>query len=377
MEGRTIGGSAIGVNRSASAVLAIVFTFIFGLACAGTSARALAGSGEAGCLVASAPVQETIFVEVSQQDVPNTMNRYIALAAGDAGVNQAIRLVVESASTPQLEHLVGRVFWAGPKEANSENGGSRLPTPGFRTFWASLTQCEPFFDDWSGFCAGGACVDTVCIGGPDAGDACNVDDDCAKDCEAGLKDGVCDATEVCAGGPNDGSPCTSDFDCPGEPCSTDGDCWGGIISIYGEAIVPGLTVSVQVVSEGCDLSQESSFSDLAVMATAQWGDILSNCQQIPCTPGGDGPNMNDIFGSIQTFQSSPLAPRKARADVEPSLLDGLENITDVLQLVNAFQGLPYSLLGISTCNDGRCTSGGSYGGMSCGTDEDCVANLCP
>ena len=175
---------------------------------------------------------------------------------------------------------------------------------------------------------------------------------------------------------NDGSACTSDLDCPGETCSTNDDCGGGIVSVYSEALVPGLTVSVQVVSEGCDLSQENSFSDVAVMATSQWGDLLSSCEQFPCTPPGDGANINDIYGSIQAFASAPGAPRKARADTAPSFPDRRINFTsDTLRIIGAFQGLPYPFLRCET--DGNRCVGGPNDGAQCTTDSDCEHEPCP
>ena len=85
--------------------------------------------------------------------------------------------------------------------------------------------------------------------------------------------------------------------------------------------------------------------------------------------------MNDIFGSITAFQSASSAPRKARGDVEPHVPDRIMNMTDSLQLVNAFQGLPYSFLRCNP-NTKRCAGGPNSGAM-CESDSECELDPCP
>ena len=52
----------------------------------------------------------------------------------------------------------------------------------------------------------------------------------------------------------------------------------------------------------------------------------------------------DLVGVIGSFGSVPSSIRKARADFEPSCVDLIINITDVLNAALGFMGLPYQFL---------------------------------
>ena len=54
-------------------------------------------------------------------------------------------------------------------------------------------------------------------------------------------------------------------------------------------------------------------------------------------------NLIDKLAVVWAFASQPIAPRKARMDLEPRNLDRLINISDILLSLRAFFGLPYPL----------------------------------
>ena len=193
-------------------------------------------------------------------------------------------------------------------------------------------------------------------------------------CQGGLREGVC-TSKTCTGGPDDGNVCAKDSDCPGDACSTDADCGGGMLHVYAEAVVPGAGYSVQVIGEQCNLDDEQDYSEPVILNTAVFGDVLTSCDQTPCTPAGDGVHIIDILGIFLRFGTVPGAPSKTRTEWEPSRLDLLPAITDALTGVIAFQGLPYPFLRCSP-SQSWCV-GGPNAFQSCVDDSECELALCP
>jgi hypothetical protein len=84
------------------------------------------------------------------------------------------------------------------------------------------------------------CVDEVCVGGPNNGDACTGYWNCAGTCSGGVNEGdPCNYNShcpgTCVGGPSEGGNCTSNYNCPGT-CSA-GPNQGG--SCTGSSNCPG------------------------------------------------------------------------------------------------------------------------------------------
>ena len=203
------------------------------------------------CVLSSPVVQETIFVEHLEMDKPNIKGRFLSFSVGDPGAIQGIRVIVTTVTEPHLEHLIGSAWWIQPREAVSEQGGSRNPIPGFPNFWASSLGCAPHFEDLNGACVEGGC-------------------------QGGLREGVC-TSKTCTGGPDDGNVCAKDSDCPGDACSTDADCGGGMLHVYAETVVPGAGYTVQVIGEQCNLDDEQDYSEPVILNTAVFGDVLTSC----------------------------------------------------------------------------------------------------
>lgn len=115
------------------------------------------------------------------------------------------------------------------------------------------------------------------------------------------------------------------------------------INITSEFIVLSGNYSIRAVDEVCLLTEESSFSELMVIANSRWGDLIGE----PCTsdgicppPDGSVDIVIDVTSVLDMFKSSRFAPRKARSDVEPSILDFKINFTDVKVVLDAFRGEP-------------------------------------
>ena len=283
------------------------------------------------------------------------MNRALAFSAGDPGQSQAIRIRIDSvpAANPNLDFLVGSIWWAQPQVAMSSRPKAFFPEPESPSFWTSQLGCKPFYVDWHGVCVDG-------------------------ECDGGLRDGVC-AVDVCASGANESEACASDADCPGEPCAEDADCAGGIINAYGEMVVPGASYTVSVIAEGCDLGVESNFTDGSLsMTTSTYGNVVGTCSTTGCTVPDDGPTgITDALAGLLVFSGSPNRPRKMRTDLEPSEIDFFPAISDILQSLNAFSGIPYPFIKCQALASGtRICFGGPTHLEPCQTSVDCQIPLC-
>ena len=119
---------------------------------------------------------------------------------------------------------------------------------------------------------------------------------------------------------------------------------GGPVHIYHEGIIPGGIYSVQSIDSSCELGSESSFSAAAVITNALWSDVVG-----PFNAGGNywGANdgsvdvATDVVAMLDKFGSQPGSPRKFAMDLEPGIIDGKINITDVTMILDAFGGAAY------------------------------------
>lgn len=93
--------------------------------------------------------------------------------------------------------------------------------------------------------------------------------------------------------------------------------------------------SVQVIDASC-AGAENDFSDALVATQPQWGDIGNGTACPMAPPNGVADLVPDVTRALNKFSNALCAPKKTRTDVEPAALDMQVNITDVLQLLNAF-----------------------------------------
>jgi formylglycine-generating enzyme required for sulfatase activity len=123
------------------------------------------------------------------------------------------------------------------------------------------------------------------------------------------------------------------------------------IHTYHEGIVPGAVYDIQVVEEGCDLADESSYSDPYRASTSRWGDVAGDCTTVPCSVPNDIAGIIDVTTVLDKFKNLPGNVIKARVDLEGSAAgdhrvpDRAINITDVTYCLGAFLGDSYPALG--------------------------------
>ena len=109
----------------------------------------------------------------------------------------------------------------------------------------------------------------------------------------------------------------------------------------GEPIVPGAAFAVQAISQGCFNAGEPAYSMALPTPTAGYGDVTEFCDATGCNPPDGANGIADVLSLIAKFVNAPGAARKARADMQPSCVDFLIDIPDVLESLRAFTGLPY------------------------------------
>lgn len=260
---------------------------------------------ETACFPSSAPETETITVAGNTFD--NRKVRHVAITAGDAGRQQAVRVTLFDLPAPHNVHE-GRQLYVGTPRLICENAGQTLaPDPnnpptygcgpsggGPRATWIAGLQETPFFMDWNG-----RCTANVCVGG--------------------LK--------------------------PGLACATDLDCRGSV-NIHSQGIVPSTntvtaTYDVQVVDQSCDVGIGTNFSVIERITAPRWGDVLTNNSTNPPGPPNNIVEISDVVGILNKFKNLVGAMAKARADVEPLCLDHLVQISDVTRTLDAFAAKPF------------------------------------
>ena len=258
------------------------------------------------CFVSSVPELQTQFDPIANAGLPEPKNRALAVVAGDVGRQQAIRVRWDSQPNWTVGHaaLVGQAKWMTEPFQVCENSGNGFsvsppncgPAPGQpqKWLWAARLDC---------------------------------------DSSAAYYSDMTMLMDYCTGS---GEACVSDANCTAGTCGVD-----GVIHIFDQGIVPTKNAnqqaiySVQVIDQACAIT-EGNFSAALVETQPNWGDIGNGTACPMAPPNGVTGIVPDVTGALAKFSNGFCAPKKTRVDVEPAILDMKVNITDVLQLLNAF-----------------------------------------
>jgi hypothetical protein len=116
--------------------------------------------------------------------------------------------------------------------------------------------------------------------------------------------------------------------------------WGtNDLKVTGDAIIPRGTYSIQNLGDGCISTNEANYSTpLSANTVTSRGDIIGvTSQDLP-----EGvTNINDVLEILKKFSNAPGAFSKYRIDMEPATLDFQINVSDALDGIKGFAGLPY------------------------------------
>jgi len=277
--------------------------------------------GEAVCVLSGEP---TVQVQFSAAGLAEPKNRVLPIKAGEEGVNQTIRVTWGDMPNWAGGHelLEGQKKWLLEPFRVCENSGDGQdtvppdcgPAPGQpqKWFWAAGLTCDSA-GAWFGDLAG--------------------------------------LTDFCSGS---GEACASDGDCAQGTCGVD-----GVIHIVDDGITPTKNenqqaiYTVQVVAEGCVLSDQASFSDPLVITQPLYGDLVATDPSCPMPPpNGIASLIPDVTTGLNKFSNGFCAAKKMRVDLEPSTLDFKVGIIDVLKALDAFSGGEYDLTAGTVCMAG-------------------------
>ncbi len=149
----------------------------------------------------------------------------------------------------------------------------------------------------------------------------------------------------------------------------------GVVQVYGGLLVPSSQYVVQAVDISCpDLEDENCYSDVAVILTGKFGDIVD---PFFVNPGDIQPDFKDISAAVAKFLGDPNAPIKARVQQQPNtpFVARPIDFKDINFVVRAFLGEAYANVpGITgPC---PCPSTVTCGATACTTNTVCNGGLC-
>lgn len=132
-----------------------------------------------------------------------------------------------------------------------------------------------------------------------------------------------------------------------DPYFTDWSTWDELY-VYGAAVVPGSSYSVQAVTQDCGAdAQESDFSTSIELHTQQWGDVIAPF----ASPMATQPDFADISALVEAFLGNASAPKLPRDQLHPTILapSSPTDFTDISDCVDAFLGQSYPYAGPEAC----------------------------
>jgi hypothetical protein len=124
-------------------------------------------------------------------------------------------------------------------------------------------------------------------------------------------------------------------------CSPHYDDWSayGLVDLYHRYVVPSSAYTVATVSAPPSARRSAS----AIIATARFGDAVGNFD--PALGGWTPPEgfvtAADFLGLLEAHANRRCGPRKTRLDMAPALPDGLIQVTDFVQIIDAFKAKPF------------------------------------
>ncbi len=177
---------------------------------------------------------------------------------------------------------------------------------------------------------------------------------------------VADPTDVTENsGASGGTPAPT-FKAAHLSCDIDCRDWGalGVITVYGEAVIPDAQYDVQAVHCSCDTNSDLSFSSALALTTSAFGDLVGQFDPPSCdwtAPDGVVGIPFDTVADVDKFRNVACALRKSRADVigvppNERCVDRKITVSDYVATINAFLGAdyPYSPSDPDPCNALPC-----------------------
>jgi hypothetical protein len=152
--------------------------------------------------------------------------------------------------------------------------------------------------------------------------------------------------------------------------------WGtvGLLHVYGGELIPDSEYAVDVIDDSCaDLIDDpDSYSAPLPVTTGKWGDVETPFEGEDPAPQ---PDFKDISAVVDKFIADPLAPIKARTQLQPNVVFPTRPISfkDIAAAVGAFLGTAYSDEMFGPC---VCPSTVTCGATPCQEDLTCGDGYC-
>ncbi len=125
----------------------------------------------------------------------------------------------------------------------------------------------------------------------------------------------------------------------------------GTVFLYGEAIAPDSTYSVQAIATPCDTASAApnNFSAPLALRTSIWGDIVVIGGTGEHLPPDSTVDVGDMTAIIDAFANRANSVSKARADLQPAVPDRIISILDVSFVLDGFKGVDYPFSEPASC----------------------------
>ncbi len=119
------------------------------------------------------------------------------------------------------------------------------------------------------------------------------------------------------------------------------DFWPAVVRVADCLIVPAATYSITATTQGTLFSEPLEVMTTPAPLPKAWADVVGEFTGDSWSAPDGLVGMNDIMATVQRFQAVPTAPPTMQVDVDGQTPNRVINMTDVLQVVNAYQGEPY------------------------------------
>jgi hypothetical protein len=125
----------------------------------------------------------------------------------------------------------------------------------------------------------------------------------------------------------------------------------GMIHVSHPAVVPNGVYEIQVIDQGCAITDENNYSAVLAITNPKWSDIAGPFHMASgqwSVPDGSVGITTDVVSILEKFANRAGAPTKARADLEPCEVDLKLNITDATRALDGFRGVLYPFRPLGT-----------------------------
>ena len=117
--------------------------------------------------------------------------------------------------------------------------------------------------------------------------------------------------------------------------------WPARVHLGACEIVPAATYRVSATPDGVSFNDPLLISTVAEPVPKKWGDCVGQFRGVTWSPADGVANMDDIMAAVHCFQQTAGAPPLIWIDVDGAEPNKVVNFTDIMRIVQGFQGEDY------------------------------------